>query len=451
MTMSQWVGHRRPWTICTLTALVLLPAFVGCATAGDRATAPAPVSAPSSAWLANLSSYAFWPGDETPERMDGVLKKLRGFQMVVVHLRSAPETIRRLHMQNTRVLSYISFMDTYVMPHGWGVYGRVPWDPNQPQILLIGRRHRFINTAMGPVYRMSRFLVCNNTQQYVDAALAAVRLRMERGADGIFVDNSGRRQKCFGHNVPVGYHKRYGVVCELPLKKGRPPRKNPMLTKLPKHTHLYPDKTHDYAYGKLLEKVRTLVRRYGQDKVIVLNAGLRYADRSDGNLLESHLFSTAWTGPRYTWEQLKQRAAKYTPLVKKGHAILALDYLGKTRKSVMEDAMLAYATSRLTGLIWYGGNRQDERFQRMVHLQPGEQLTKRISAGHADYAVFENVVIAVNGGIEPASVVLRPPAAFTAAALENLFTATRIPRTAEGFRVTIPPGTGRVYLPIAAK
>jgi len=407
------------------------------------------------AWFSNLETYAFWQGDESSRQCKKELNRLKGIELVVVHIRSAPDTIKKLHKQGSRVISYISFYDTYVIPLGRGVFGRVPWDPKRPQILLMDKDHRFKNTPMDGVWRMSRYLVCNNTQEYVDAAIAAVRLRMERGADGIFIDNSRVREKCFGHGVHVGYRKGHGVVCERAAKKpGKPTtRKSRLLSraveKLPIHTHIYPDKSHDYAYGRLLDKVREVVREYGPDKIVVINGGLRFADRCDANLLESYVLSWAWKGRRKTWPELKKLADKYAPLVRSGHRILALDYAGQTDKSAIEDAVFAYAAARLSGFLWYSSTpakHRDNRYERLIRLRLGKRLTELNQVGSVDYSVFEHAIIAINGGSRPQTAVIQRPPGFDGEAVEDLISGEKIPWTDGRIQVTVPTGAGRVYL-----
>ena len=100
-------------------------------------------------------------------------------------------------------------------------------------------------------------------------ALAMVHEQMRRGADGIFVDNADHREPCYGHGARVGYSKKYRMVCTTMPGVDEPPERgeaddvnphhgrgrkpvqilDPSLRELPRHTHIYPGRDHDYAFA----------------------------------------------------------------------------------------------------------------------------------------------------------------------------------------------------------
>ena len=353
-----------------------------------------------------------------------------------------------------RALSYLSFFDTYVGTAGFeNGTARVPWDPGRAQILLLDEEHRFVNTPMDRSWRMWRYLVCNNTREFVDMAMAMVHAQMRCGADGIFVDNADVRLPCHGHGVRVGYADDYRMVCTaMPtaetIAPGTTRSEDPSIRRLPRHTHIYPDKSHEYALARLLRKVRRAVRQYGRDKVVLVN-GTKHASHVDGAMLESFVFSWTWTGRSQDWAQIKELAAKWEPYLHRGGAILALSYLGRTRRSVVEDALFACAAARLCGFIWSdAGTGAGATCAAIRRLDLGARITDVTAQGRADYAIFDKGIVIVNGGSRARAVTVRPPQRFRHPAVRDLAGDRQILSKNGVLRFVVPAHAGRVYIGI---
>jgi len=372
--------------------------------------------------------------------------------------------IREAHALGGRALSYVSFMDTYVHTEGFeNGTARVPWDPKRPQILLMDDEGRFVNTPMDDTWRMWRYLVCNNTREYVEMALEMVHRQMKNGADGLFIDNSDHRRPCYGHGAPVYYSTTYRQVIAgiarwtSPRMRDRSPEElyrlgqqpqfpwaEQTVDHLPRHRHLYPDKSHDEAYRKLLEAVRKAVRSYGSDKVIVVN-GMDFADLADAGMIESYIYSWAWKGKSMTWDQLKKTADKWRPYIKRGGKVLALSYIGNTDRSPNEDALHAYSAAVLSEFMWSDYGTCRGRLGGILRrLNLGKRLTDMESSGPVDFAFFENGLAVVNGSSRQRTVEILGPSRFKYSALRNLIDGRRIPREKGKFRVPIPAHSGRV-------
>ena len=372
-------------------------------------------------WFRRVATYTAWP--QMPRAHGpfgkGALSAAERARLAGLGLFinvQTPAAIRAAHALGGRALSYLSFYDTYVHTEGFeSGTARVPWDGRTAQILLLDARGRFVNTPMDETWRMWRYLVCNNTREYVERALAMVRRQMEAGADGLFVDNSGRRMPCYGHGVPVGYSRKYRGVCtamprydETDLTAGAPPEElyaggkrpvipasNPEIGNLPVHRHIYPGKSHLYAYRQLLRKVRRVVRGYGRDKVIVVN-GAAMAEEADAVMAESYICSWTWTDRKANRKEL---AAKWAPYIASGRKVLALSYVGHTRWGDVEDALYCYAAAMLSDFMWSDyGTGTGKVCARLRKLNLGRRLTEPTAAGEVESAWFENGLAAVNDG-----------------------------------------------------
>lgn len=377
-----------------------------------------------------------------------------------------PGAIRQAHQLGGGALSYLSFYDTYVHTEGFeNGTARVPWDGRAGQMLLLDERGRFVNTPMDETWRMWRYLVCNNTREYVERALAMVRRQMEAGADGLFVDNSGRRRPCYGHGVPAGYSRKYRGVCaamprydESELAAGRLPEElyargkrpriptgNPEIRNLPVHRHIYPDKSHLYAYRQLLRKVGRVVRSYGRDKVIVVN-GAAMAEEADATMLESYICSWTWTDRKTNRKEL---AAKWAPYIASGRKVLALSYVGHTRYGAAEDALYCYAAAMLSDFMWSDyGTGAGKACERLRKLNLGRRRSEPAEVGDAEVAWFEDGLVAVNDGRRKRALWLEMPPAvrrgWGGRRLVNVADGGELQRRGDAVRLELPAHGGRV-------
>jgi len=378
-----------------------------------------------------------------------------------------PSAIREAHALGGRALSYVSFLDTYVHTEGFeNGTARVPWDPKRPQILLMDREGRFVNTTMDATWRMWRYFVCNNTREYVEMALAMVHRQMKRGADGLFIDNSGYRRPCYGHGVPVGYFPKYRSVCAaiptwpkgMAMEKESPedlhrlgvrPHFNaadPGIADLPVHRHLYPGKSHQYAYTRLLEKIRKAVRSYGRDKIMLIN-GATWANSADGAMIESYLYSWAWKGRAGPLGDFRTQAERWAPYLRSGRKVLALSCFGNTDRPVAEDVLHAWSAAMLSGFMWSDYQTCGGKLGRLLRRgNLGRRLTDVTRIGPVDFSFFEKGLVAVNSGPRRRAVEMAIPAAARYRVLHSVIDGSTATRCHGVFRVVIPAHGGRALM-----
>ena len=401
-------------------------------------------------WLSDLSTFGAWAnigrahGPFGKPRLNAAERRQReGIGMLLnVQHRSA---VAQAHAMGAKALSYLSFYDTYVHTTGYeNGTARIAWDAKCPQMLLLDEQHRFVNTPMDATWRMWRYLVCNNTKEVVERCLAMVRQQMERGADGIFVDNADSRLPCHGHRVSVGYSRRMRMVCV-----GMPGADADQLAHtgdMVRHTHLYPRQSHDYALVKLLRKTRRLVRSYGRDKVVVVN-GNTFAEHVDGGMLESFIYSWAWKGRRQSWTEIQRDAKKWRSYLRRGGCILALSYLGRTRRSIVEDAAFAYAAARLCGYAWSdAGTGKGAQCAALRRLELGPRIRGPVHADGVPHAVFDRGIVALNATSRPRAVRIRLPQQFAHREVMDLVTSRRKIQSHQEIRLHVPAQAGRVYV-----
>jgi hypothetical protein len=405
--------------------------------------AAAAAAQPAPAWLRAADMVTNWPrGRDTVDA-----ERLAGIPLLINVTQK--EWAAEAHRKGFRGVIYASCMDTFIDVTGFEneqmTVGRMPFNRSTANALLIDREGRFVDTLMDGTYRLHRKMICVNSETYQKEMLAYLRGLMDRGVDGIFVDNTGPRTiQCYGEGVRIGYSSRYKtVLAESP----RLSFKDPRLGEVPVHRHLYPDKDQSYALRQMLVKVRAMVKEYGADKIMLINGGLEFADAADGTMIESYVCSWAWKGRRQRWEQLKQAAARYAPYLASGGTVIALSYLGETQSTVKDDAFFCFAAARLSGFIWsdyqtLGDNPATALYQ--AHLgAPVGPLAE--AAPGVDYGWFEKGLVMVNG-TDAAAAVRIPMAGPRGRAVTDLYEARELAPQSGALVLSVPPQSGRVYL-----
>lgn len=423
-------------------------------------------------WFHKINTYTTWPqmpmahGPFGKDKISGAERKTLNGVPLFINVQTS-NAIREAHRLGGRALSYLSFMDTYVHTSGFeNGTARVPWDPRKPQILLINKDGCFVNTPMDGTRRMWRYLVCNNSIEYQDLALKMVRAQMEKGADGIFIDNSSARQPCYGHGFPVGYSEHYrSVVTAMPkwhdsaLPENKLPEElyrlgaRPLfrhlryIRELPLHRHRYPQLSHDEAYLKLLRRVTGVVHSYGKGKIVIINGSLKHAHLVDGVMLESFMFSWTRPGPLITWSRVKARAAECLPVFSRGGRVLALSYLGNTKGNIFEDALYACSAAMLCGYLWSDYNTCQNAFGKKLRtLNIGRRLTPMQGEGDINHSFFENGLVIVNGTRRKHGFAVTIPRCFRPSILRNLLNGEKIINDSGKYNVMIPAYSGRIYV-----
>ncbi len=396
-------------------------------------------------WLQEAEIINEWPrspqGSASPTLEGQDLGKIP----LLTHIPCSKSAIEEAHRRKIRVLIYAAFMDT--LYGGEGYTGRPLYRDKDADMLLIDKDGRFMNTVMDGTYRMNRYLVCANSKKYLDKALDYVKSLMDMGADGLFIDNVGPRESCYGHNLPVGYSQRYKTVI-VPWP-GMKKQYDKEINRLPVHKHLYPNKDHNYAFARFLEKIRDVVKSYNPENVVILNGGGLpeeggFAQYGDGTMIESFICSWAWNKRQYTYTSALKMVEAYKDYLARGKVVVALSYLGYTPYGINEDAFYCYVFARLAGFIWADGYTIGNNQAKVLYsVKLGRVLEEAKEKEGVFYRVFQDGIVALNDSSKVKNLRVNLPKEGSANGARDLFSGLEIPLK-DGFKV--PANSGRVYL-----
>ena len=346
---------------------------------------------------------------------------------LISHVPHSEKAFEEAQKQGFRVIPYVHFkcihsyyadQDVFLFQH--------------PEILLKDKDGKWVHIHMDGSDRLYRFLTCANNPAYWKLSLAYVKKMMDWGADGVFIDNVGLRNACFApdFNVPETSSK-----------------KNPEF--LPyTHEHLFPDATHDYAWDKMLQAIRILVKSYGEDKIVILNSGIGTPFQKNGDccMWESFIYSWAWEGRRHTWADVKKRALDNEWFIDAGRRITALSTINPSRETAKNDAFWAFSAARLVDFIWWAslsGTGAEILYQ--AHMGKGLEPFKEING--LAYRTFENGIIVLNNSEEDQNIELPLPAGFQTRRVMDLYNGSQIIQVRnKKVKVEVPGESARVYL-----
>lgn len=355
---------------------------------------------------------------ETVAGFDG--SKIKGVSLIS-HVPHCREAFEHAHRQGFRAIPYVHFLGIHTNYMDQDVFYF-----EHPEILLKDKDGRWVNTPMDQSYRLHRFLTCANSPSYWKLSLAYVKKLMDMGADGVFIDNVGRRQPCL---APRFNSKRPS------------PEFGPFV-----HEHLFPSATHDYAWDRMLQAIRALVKSYGKDKIVVLNSGIGIDVQKDGDACEweSFIYSWAWEGRKHTWQDVKDLAKKNEWYLDAGRRILASCYLDSSRVEVKDDAFWAFSAARLVDFIWWE-NLEGTGAEVLYRAKLGKGRGPFEESEGVASRVFQNGLVVLNDSMTDMDVQLDVPE--TLSTLLNAFDGSRVIQADAGqVKVFVPKKTARVYL-----
>jgi len=355
------------------------------------------------------------------EKVSGIdAESVKGVPLLS-HVPHCAEVFRLAHEHGIRAIPYVHFMCIHTNYADQDVFYF-----EHPEILVKDEKGHWVHTGMDGSDRLHRFRTCANSPSYWKLSLAYVKKMMDLGADGVFVDNAGRR-----------------VPCSAPRFNVRNPEFDPYV-----HEHLFPNASHDYAWGRFLQAVRALVKSYGDDKIVVLNSGIGDPWQSVGDccMWESFIFSWAWEGRRQTWSDVKARAKANEWYLNAGRRIVALAFLDPKRHDMKNDAFWAYACARLVDFIlWASLDHTEVEFLNRVHM--GSGLGPCQEADQIAYRFFENGLIVLNDSLEDREKELRIPNGFAGTELLDLYDGKKPVRVSDGMvKVKVPSKMARVFV-----
>jgi hypothetical protein len=356
---------------------------------------------------------------ETIGSFDGTLIKGVPLFVQAPHSKAAYE---EAHKQGIRVIPYVHFTDIHTNYADQDVFYFM-----HPEIILKDAKGNWLHMPMDGSNRMFRLLTCANSPSYWKLSLAYIKKMMDWGADGIFLDNvEDHREDCFATKFNV---------------------RNPEFPAY-EHEHLFPDATQDYAWDRLLQAIRSLVKSYGEDKIVLINSGIDTQFQKDGDCdeWESFIYSWAWEGRRQTWADVKKLAKNNEWYLNAGRRITAKSFLNKSRKEIKDDAFWAFSAARLVDFIWWAeltGTGAEALYQ--AHMGKGLEPFKETNG--LAFRSYENGLIVLNDSEEDKNVELTLAAGFKPKQLQNLYDGSQIVQIKnKKIKVSVPKKTARVYL-----
>jgi hypothetical protein len=356
---------------------------------------------------------------ETISAFDGSLIKGVSLFTQAPHSRKAFE---EAHKQGVRAIPYVHFSDIHTNYADQDVFYF-----QHPEIILKDEKGNWRHMPMDGSNRMYRLLTCANSPVYWKLSLAYIKKMMDWGADGIFLDNVGRhREPCFAPKFNV---------------------RNPEFPPY-EHEHLFPDASQDYAWDRMLQTIRALVKSYGEDKIVLLNSGIgtQFQKYGDCDEWESFIYSWAWEGRQHTWQDVKKKAQDNAWYLNAGRRITAKSFLNRSGKDIKNDAFWAFSAARLVDFIWWSeltGTGAESLY--MAHM--GKGLSPFKETNGLVFRFFENGLIVLNDSEEDQNIELPLTSGFMAKGLMDLYNGSRIIQVKNRkIKVSVAKKTARVYL-----
>jgi len=363
---------------------------------------------------------------ETIDSFDGSIIKGVSLFTQAPHCRKAFE---EAHKQGVRAIPYVHFSDIHTFYSDQDVFFF-----QHPEILLKDERGRWLHMPMDGSSRAFRFMTCSNSPSYWKLSLAYIKKMMDWGADGIFFDNVGRREPCFGLKFNVGESS-----------SARNPEFPPYV-----HEHLFPDTTEAYAWERMIHTIRALVKSYGEDKIVLLNSGIGtpYQKYGDCCEWESFIYSWAWEGRRHTWADVKKRAKENEWYLNAGGRITAKSFLNRKRPEIKDDAFWAFSAARLVDFVWWAelnGTGAEVLYQ--AHMGIGLEPFKEQNG--LAFRTFQNGFIVLNDSEEDQIAVLPLQTGFQPKHLIDLYNNSQIVQVKnKKIKVSVPKKAARVYVSV---
>lgn len=351
---------------------------------------------PAPRWLREAEVYNLYYRDTAQWTEQNVRERLRGFPLIVG---STPgkAALDRCHAEGVKLLHYVVFtclLDTELqVREGGRVYSE--WSEsldhetrdlkNHPDWVCIAKDGRVQHDAWGQEHGHPGLLnTCLHQPGLKAAAVRQVRMLMELGYDGVFIDLAGPTVECYGPQF------------------GR-------------HTHPHPEWTNTQAYEEVLRAIYAEVKRHGSDRIVMQNTctGIlpTHWAYCDSQMLEAFPYGAESTVLRSPWAELQWHRQRWAEAVAHGKVPVILSYFGPGPLEPLRDAaLLSRAYAAMADFLWADGlglrevpgaaGLAAELYAARLGRPRGEC---RDSAGVA-YRVFERGIAAVNPNPWPVNI-----------------------------------------------
>jgi hypothetical protein len=263
-------------------------------------------------------------------------------------------------------------------------------------------------------YEPGFITMCPNDPYFRKYCAKYARYLMDRGFDGLFVDNCDPDMTCFGDVIGA-------------------------------HPHVYPGKSNDYAFRSLLKEIRALVKSYGDDKLFIANAGnfdTRWVGVCDAQMQESYIYSSCSPAPKWPEQRSIDLMRRWSAAAASGQSpSIATSYLKP--QHTRADAFYAYAWARVSGFIWCDGWSAKNTASDLYTLRLGASLEPPREYPTYWKRSYEKGIVVVTRSSRSSSVAVPLPSGrkfYDAYRRTNLTT----PQRGSSY-VRIPTGSGRVF------
>lgn len=294
---------------------------------------------PAPRWLREAEMYNLYYRPAAQWTEEVVANKLKGFPFIIG---STPDraALERCHRHGIKLLHYVVYtclLDTALqVKEGGQVYSE--WTESidhenrdlakHPDWVCISQDGNIQHDAWGMEHGHKGLLnTCLHQPGLREAAVRQVRMLMEAGYDGVFIDLAGPTVECYG-------------------------------PKFGQHTHPHADWSNTQAYEALLRDIYRTVKQFGNDRVVMQNTctGILQSHwaTTDGQMLEAYPYGVGSTELRVPSAELRWRIFRHAEAVKRGKVIVALPYFGGVSdlEAVKQAAETSYAWTRIGGFLW---------------------------------------------------------------------------------------------------
>lgn len=408
-----------------------IPALKPWKTAGE----PVDYGRPAPQWAREAELYQGYYRNAAQWTDEVVQEKLRHAPFVIG---STPDkaALERCHAAGVRLLHYVVYtclLDTEMqVREGGQVYSE--WSESidnqtrdlkdHPDWVCIDEKGGIQRDGWGQAHGHPGLLnTCLHQRGLQEAAVRQVRMLMEAGYDGVFIDLAGPTVECYG--------PQHG-----------------------KHTHPGPARTNTEAYEELLAKVYEAVKSFGDDRIVVQNTctGILpgHWAHADMQMLEAYPHGEGSAEPRATWPEMRWVGETHAGAVSHGKLPILLPYIGGVdAASAREAALFGYAYARLYGLLWGDYFTASEVpaardfAMQLYQTRIGQPVGDRLEQGPVLYREFERGLAVLNPSEWPVTVTIPVPAD---AEYNDLGHERAL--SAQDGRITLElaPGTGRILV-----
>lgn len=295
---------------------------------------------PAPQWLRDAEIYNLYYRNAAQWTDENVNNKLKGHPFIIG---STPDVaaLERCHKAGVRLLHYVVYtclLDTEMqVREGGRVYSE--WTESvdnenrdlakHPDWVCITAAGTIQKDAWGQEHGHKGLLnTCLHQRGLQDAAVRQVRILMERGYDGVFIDLAGPVPECYG--------PKYG-----------------------KHTHPQ-NRTNTQAYQELLQRLYDEVKRHGNDRVVIQNTCTALLPSQwvscDSQMLEAFPYGAGSTNLRATVPELRWQRLRHAEAIRRGKVPVLLAYFGgEDKEQIKRAALLSHAYARAAGFLWADG------------------------------------------------------------------------------------------------